>query len=475
MGDSSDVTYGFVQRADCATGVVVLEVRTPGVTSVVVVAAGRDDEPVVGLVDKERRRVAWGGRLPLGARRERARERALTGARLLALTARGALLLAPQPDAGDPDDGEVHAAAPEGAPPLAPTAVALRAGRERVTLSDVPFAPADERALARFVDADDATRSAWSDQGETILGRVAEGLVEAFRADAERALERAATRIARRAEAVKGDMSKMADAERIAGLAQWLVAEAARAKRGADHLTVTDWSSGEPVEVTVPLDPSKSARDQVNAMFRRAKRLRLGAHVAAQRLAGAERQRAAVEEAQREVAGATSADEIRDALARAKRAAPRDVALPDATTPDVVKPRGPARQTRTPFRTFALDDGTRVLVGKGGADNDALTFKTARPHDLWLHAKDRQGAHVIVPLAKGQTCPAERLVDAAHLAAHFSDARDDAVVDVQYTPRKHLRKPKGGAPGLALVDREKVLALRVEPARLRDLLEREER
>lgn len=129
---------------------------------------------------------------------------------------------------------------------------------------------------------------------------------------------------------------------------------------------------------------------------------------------------------------------------------------------------------RVPFRAFAARSGRRLLVGKGAADNDALTLKIAKPHDLWLHAKDRTGAHVIVPLEKGQTCPAEDLVDAAHLAAHFSDARDEKAVDIQYTPKRFLRKPKGSAVGAIIVDREKVLPLRLEAPLLRALLEREE-
>src|SRR5690606_31514716 len=115
---------------------------------------------------------------------------------------------------------------------------------------------------------------------------------------------------------------------------------------------------------------------------------------------------------------------------------------------------------RTPYRAFVARSGRRLLVGKGAADNDALTLRVARPHDLWLHAKERTGAHVIVPLDRGHTCPAEDLVDAAHLAAHFSDARDEKVVDVQYAHRRHLRKPKGSPPGFVVVDREKVLVLR---------------
>jgi predicted ribosome quality control (RQC) complex YloA/Tae2 family protein len=113
-------------------------------------------------------------------------------------------------------------------------------------------------------------------------------------------------------------------------------------------------------------------------------------------------------------------------------------------------------------------------VGRGAANNDALTFKVARPHDLWLHAKGRTGAHVIVPLEKNQTCPGELLVEAAHLAAHFSDGREEGVVEVQHTPRRYLRKPKGAAPGFVVVDREKVLVLRVSRETVARLLAAEE-
>jgi predicted ribosome quality control (RQC) complex YloA/Tae2 family protein len=113
-------------------------------------------------------------------------------------------------------------------------------------------------------------------------------------------------------------------------------------------------------------------------------------------------------------------------------------------------------------------------VGRGAAQNDALTFRVARPHDLWLHAKDRSGAHVIVTLERGASCAPDLLVEAAHLAAHFSDAREERIVDIQYTPRRYLRKPRGSPPGLVVVDREKVIVLRKDGELLHRLLESEQ-
>ena len=113
------------------------------------------------------------------------------------------------------------------------------------------------------------------------------------------------------------------------------------------------------------------------------------------------------------------------------------------------------------------------LLGSSTENRSHMTLQVARPHDLWLHARSQAGAHVVVPLDKGASCPADVLVEAAHLAAHFSDAREERVVEVQYAPRRHVRKPRGSLPGAVVVDREKVLVLRKNDEVLRHVLERE--
>lgn len=434
----------FVQEAACSERVVVLKVRAPGRTALVVVTATG-----AGLLDPEVRRALWGGKLPAGLARQRAREDALEGAHVVALTAEAAFV----EQRGD--------------------ARVIRAQNGRVVVTD----GAPDRGAPGTVVLDPLPEDALpalEARGRAIAEAVAAEAIDLHRADVSRLLEKALQKIARRQQAIRGDLDKIGQADQLAAQAQWLIAEAARAPRGATSLTVTDWSSGEAVPLVVPLDPAKSAKDQVAAMFKRAKRLRLGARVAEQRLADASSQHAAVNACRERVQNATSLPAIEAAMNDAKRAAPRDVTLPGNAPATGKGSSKKDKPTRTPFRTFFARSGKKLLAGKGAADNDELTLHVARPHDLWLHAKDRTGAHVVVQLDKGQTCNAEDLVDAAHLAAHFSDAREEKVVDVQYTDRRYLRKPKGSAPGFVVVDREKVLVLRVEPALMRGLLEREE-
>jgi predicted ribosome quality control (RQC) complex YloA/Tae2 family protein len=221
------------------------------------------------------------------------------------------------------------------------------------------------------------------------------------------------------------------------------------------------------------LDPAKPPRAQLDAMFQRARRLKEGARIGRERLAEAEAARASLAAIALELTAEVPED-LTPLEARARAAAPRDFKLTAPQDPSKRGSRSAQQAPLPPYRTFTSASGVRIMVGKGAEKNDELTFHVARPHDLWLHVKNRTGAHVIVPLARGRTCPGDVLVEAAHLAAHFSEARDEDLVEVQYARKRHLRKPRGAAPGLVVVDKEKVIVLRRQEALLKAVLGREE-
>jgi predicted ribosome quality control (RQC) complex YloA/Tae2 family protein len=112
--------------------------------------------------------------------------------------------------------------------------------------------------------------------------------------------------------------------------------------------------------------------------------------------------------------------------------------------------------SKTPFRTFRYGEYD-IFIGRNARNNDLLSFKFANKEDLWLHAKDVTGSHVIVRQRPGQNVPASVLEYAAGLAAYYSKRRNDSLVPVQYTPRKYIRKRKGDPPGLVVVEREEVI------------------
>lgn len=99
-------------------------------------------------------------------------------------------------------------------------------------------------------------------------------------------------------------------------------------------------------------------------------------------------------------------------------------------------------------RNFVSSEGFEILVGKGAKDNDYLTFRVAKSNDLWLHAADYPGSHVVVKSKNKMEIPQKTLIEAAQLAAFYSQAREESKVAVHYTLRKFVHKPKGAVAGL---------------------------
>lgn len=114
-----------------------------------------------------------------------------------------------------------------------------------------------------------------------------------------------------------------------------------------------------------------------------------------------------------------------------------------------------------PFKKFELL-GFEVWVGKSARSNDELLRRYAWKEDIWLHAKDVSGSHVIIKNQSGKILPGPVLEKAASLAAYYSKSKTSSLAAVMYTPCKYVRKVKGSPPGAVMVDREKVLMVRPE-------------
>ncbi len=119
------------------------------------------------------------------------------------------------------------------------------------------------------------------------------------------------------------------------------------------------------------------------------------------------------------------------------------------------RPKGPRG---APLR-LRSSEGATILVGRSAGQNEQITFKEALPDDLWLHARDVPGAHVVVR-AEGPVGDAT-VREAAGLAAYFSKARGSTAVEVSLCPRRNVRKVPGGPPGLVTIRNERTI--RVTP------------
>jgi predicted ribosome quality control (RQC) complex YloA/Tae2 family protein len=209
--------------------------------------------------------------------------------------------------------------------------------------------------------------------------------------------------------------------------AEALLASSAPLPGGAREVEVAD-----PYQATrtrrVAVDPALSGPRNADRLFTKARRI--------------ERARVKVEARLRETRRAEEAAREREERLLSARDTAELSSRTDAEAGSAPR-RRPGGQGR-PLH-YLTSRGLSVLVGRGARQNHHLTFTVARPDDLWLHARDVPGAHVVLKDPEGRA-GAEDLREAAEVAAFFSDARGETQADVHVTRRKHLRPGRGG-PG----------------------------
>lgn len=277
-----------------------------------------------------------------------------------------------------------------------------------------------------------------------------------------KAIARRRASLARRVEAIDADLARARAAPGLRDLGSLLLASLGQIPAGAKEAIVTDWTVDPPVPRTIAIDPARGPKGEAEHLFKRARKLERGAAIAIERRTATEREISEL------TALADRASEANADLDAIEREAARLGARPQRVGSRAVA------EARRPFRTFRGAHDRAIWVGRSAADNDTLTLKIARPHHHWLHARGGAGAHVIVPLDRGEDCPSELLIDAAHLAAHFCALRGESPVEIAHCARRYVRKPRGAPPGLVSVSHAKTLVLRVDPGRVDQLLARED-
>lgn len=120
--------------------------------------------------------------------------------------------------------------------------------------------------------------------------------------------------------------------------------------------------------------------------------------------------------------------------------------------------------------TFKTSDGLIGYIGKNNKQNDNLTFKIAGPNDLWFHTKDIPGSHVIL-VTNNQEVPEDSIYEAAQIAAFYSKAKQSSTVPVDYTLRRHVKKPNGSKPGFVIYFHQKTLFATPDEAIVNGLLD----
>ncbi|MEO0885004.1 MAG: NFACT RNA binding domain-containing protein [Cyanobacteria bacterium J06648_10] len=231
---------------------------------------------------------------------------------------------------------------------------------------------------------------------------------------------------------------------------------------GMTQIELADFETGD--RITLPLNPEKNAVQNAQAFYKQHQKLKRARTAVMPLLAAVNAEISYLEQVEDSLmqvpayeaeADLQSLKEIRTELIAEGYL--RDKTGRQANPRSRRKKNGSQNNEATSFRRYVLPQGLELLIGRNNNQNEQLTFKQASDYDLWLHAQEIPGSHVLLRLDAGNVPSDETLNLAASFAAFYSRARQSDQVPVVMTGPKNVYKPKGALPGMVIYKREQVI------------------
>jgi len=269
------------------------------------------------------------------------------------------------------------------------------------------------------------------------------------------ALEKQQNLLQRKANGLRADLERAEKSEEYRIQGELLLANLHNITRGQKQVELQNYYSPELETLLIPLNPEQTPSENAQTYFKKYTKAKRGYSLIQQRLA--------------ELA---AAEEIRCVYEAKVKSADTLNALRALHTEFIengfirAQQRGKQQQTtQGPFRKYTSTNGFQMYVGRNSQSNDLLLRQIAKPRDMWLHAKQIHGSHVIIRNPENRPdIPMPTLLQAAQLAAYFSKAHHASHVPVDYTWARYVVKRKGNVAGYVHYTHEKTLY--VEPALL---------
>lgn len=225
-------------------------------------------------------------------------------------------------------------------------------------------------------------------------------------------------------------------------------------EKGLDAVMLEDfYHPGEQIEI--PLDPSLTPEENMSRYFKLYAKAKKARGAIREQLAANQEEFIYIESVRHALAQSSTPEElseirqelIKGGYLKAKKA-------DKSKGGQKKKPAAPGY--KLPPRRFLSQEGYEILVGRNNNQNDFLTFRLAHKEDIWFHAKDIPGSHVILR-AQGKAVSEEALAEAAAIAAWYSQARQGDKIAVDYTTVDQVKKPRGAKPGMVIYFQQKTL------------------
>lgn len=239
-------------------------------------------------------------------------------------------------------------------------------------------------------------------------------------------------------------------------------------KRVPDNgkINVIDYYDPEQKTLEVELDPRYSVSHNAQLFFKTHDRLRDTYNYAKVHLEQLEEDIAYSQNLLALLDGARDEEDLDSLEREIKRMLPKTTSGKRKADKDS-KNRGRKNPEERPVppRKYRSSDGFIILAGRNNLQNDQLTFRQNQKHDLWFHAKDRPGSHVILK-TEGKEVPESSILEAAEIASYLSQSSSERLnqnlvsIPVDYCPLSYVRKPKGAKPGFTLYDNYETLMAR---------------
>ena len=266
-------------------------------------------------------------------------------------------------------------------------------------------------------------------------------------------------------EKLQAQLKKAAEAQSLKTYANLLYAQHDKSAKGTT-LRVPNLFDPELGEVDIPLEPKLSLIENANRYHRLYRKAERSIPQITERLRALELEIIGLRLEEEKIVKANSekpplSDSLpSETVNEAETGKARKPTVAGKRSPDEFRP-SPETLVRRTAKVFQSSEGMQILVGKSSKDNDVLTLKVARGEDFWLHVAGYGGSHVVLRNPeKLPAAPKQSLLEAAQLAAYFSQARNAPKVEVHYTQKKFVSKPKGAKPGLVRLKEYKSISAR---------------
>jgi len=307
-----------------------------------------------------------------------------------------------------------------------------------------------------------------------------------------------------RFEAQTRDWEETGDAEKYRIFAELLNSSGKDVPAGNREMVVLDYYRDPPQEVTVPLDPRFSSKENAREYYGKYRKLKRARDILSESLSHLKDALDRLDEIGRAIDEAESSSDFEPVyrrLVRLSREYEVDVNLGCVPT-GMKAAKGRARprpketgnskegrnskepandgdqrnlvdrgkdpsaaDVRKPFHTFTSQEGFQFFVGGSAQENDYLVRYIKRPGDIWLHAKNVQGAHVLIRPPAGGEITEEVLLQGAGIAARNSSARNSSKVEVDWVDAGKVTKPRGGPPGFVTYTGQKTILVKLDSDR----------